>query len=81
MKRILTLIKNKTSLIIRLILSLGFLGHGLVSFGYSPSFNLHYNLINTINITDISTDSIIYIQAWFDIIPNIFLYELTNLNH
>ena len=66
-----TLIKNKTSLIIRLILSLAFLGHGLVSFGYSPSYSLHYNLINAINITNISTTSIIYIQAWFDIIISI----------
>lgn len=60
-------ISNHTNLIIRIVLSLAFLGHGLVSLGYSPSFSLHYNLIDAINFSSIETNFIVKVQAWFDI--------------
>jgi hypothetical protein len=60
--------------IFRFILSLAFLGHGLVSLNLSPSYNLHYNLIDVVNITSFSTKSLITFQAFFDISISIFLF-------
>ena len=66
-------IQNNTNLIIRTILSLAFLGHGLVSLGLSPSYSLHYNLIDIINFTNIPTHKIVEIQGWFDILISLLL--------
>ena len=60
--------------ILRFILSLAFLGHGLVSLNLSPSYNLHYNLIDAVNITSFSTQSLITFQAFFDITISVFLF-------
>ena len=65
--------QNSTNLFIRIILSLAFLGHGLVSLGLSPSYTLHYNLVQSINFTNISTDNIVEFQGWFDILVSLFL--------
>jgi uncharacterized membrane protein YphA (DoxX/SURF4 family) len=67
------LIQNRTSLFVRIILSLSFLGHGLISLGLSPSYDLHYNLIQSINFTNIPTNKIVYIQGWFDILISLLL--------
>tara|TARA_B100000902_G_scaffold67967_1_gene74104 strand:- start:14068 stop:14826 length:759 start_codon:yes stop_codon:yes gene_type:complete len=64
---------DNTSFIIRIILSLSFLGHGLVSLGFSPSYSLHYNLIESINITAFSSKIIVELQGWFDIIISLLL--------
>jgi len=61
------IILNNTNLIVRIILSLAFLGHGLVSLNLSDSYTLHYNLVKGINFTNISTADIVRLQAWFDI--------------
>ena len=66
-----SLLYNNTSYFIRVVLALAFLGHGLVSLGYSPSYSLHYNLIDVINITNIETKQIVQFQAWFDIVISI----------
>ena len=72
-------IQNRTNLFVRIILSLAFLGHGLVSLGYSPSYSLHYNLIDVINITNIETKQIVQFQAWFDIVISILLMLVKNI--
>lgn len=61
-------IKDNTSIVFRLILFLTFFGHGLVSFGFSPTYQLHYNLVEAINFTTLSTEMILTIQASFDIV-------------
>ena len=58
---------------VRLILSLTFFGHGLVSLGLSPSITLHVDLMESMNFTDIATSQLILVQAYFDIIISILL--------
>jgi len=58
---------HKSFIIIRLILCLSFLGHGLVSLGLSPSIELHLKLIDSVNFTSISNESLILLHAIFDI--------------
>ena len=65
--------KNNTNLVIRIILSLAFLGHGLVSLGLSPSYSLHHDLVDSINFTNISSHKIAAIQGWFDILISLIL--------
>ena len=66
-------LQNNTNLFLRIILSLSFLGHGLVSLNLSPSYTLHYNLVQSINFTNISTEKIVEFQGWFDIIISLLL--------
>jgi len=67
-----TILKN-TGLYVRVILSLAFLGHGLVSLNLSPSYTLHYNLIQGVNFTNIPTQNIVEFQGWFDILISVLL--------
>ena len=60
------ILKN-TNFYVRLILSLAFFGHGLVSLNLSDSYTLHYNLVQGINFTNIPTENLVEIQGWFDI--------------
>lgn len=68
-----TFIQNRTSLFLRIILSLSFLGHGLISLGLSPSYDLHYNLVQSINFTNMPTHKIVEFQGWFDILISLLL--------
>lgn len=67
------IILQNTNLFIRLILSLAFFGHGLVSLGYSSSYDLHYNLVQSINFTNISSHLIVELQGWLDILISALL--------
>lgn len=66
-------IRQNTSFIFRFILFLTFLGHGLVSFGYSPTYQLHQNLVEAVNFTAVSTDMILTIQATFDVVVAVLI--------
>lgn len=61
-------------LLLRLILCLVFFGHGLVSLNLSPSYILHYNLIDAVNFTCFSTQSLIIFHGFFDITISVFLF-------
>ncbi len=74
------IVKNNTALIIRIILSLVFLGHGLVSLGLSPSYSLHYSLVDGVNFTNIPTYKIVEFQGWVDILISLFLIIRCKLN-
>ena len=63
-----TFILENTNFYVRLILSLAFLGHGLVSLNLSDSYILHYNLIQAINFTSISSQKLVEFQGYFDIL-------------
>ena len=79
------IIKN-SNFYLRIVLFLAFLGHGLVSLNFSPSYILHYSIIDSINFLDISTHILLKVHACFDIIlafliifnfrSNIFLYSI-----
>lgn len=62
--------------VIRLSLFLTFFGHSLVSFGLSPSYSLHFKLVESINFLDLDTKSILYIHAFFDLVIAILLLTL-----
>jgi uncharacterized membrane protein YphA (DoxX/SURF4 family) len=68
-----TFILENTNFYVRLILSLAFFGHGLVSLNLSDSYILHYNLIQAINFTSISSQKLVEFQGYFDILVSIFL--------
>ena len=67
------IILENTNIYIRIILSLAFLGHGLVSLNLSDSYTLHYNLVQSINFTDFSTHKIVEFQGYFDIAVSVLL--------
>jgi len=81
------MIKNilgNTNLVVRIILCFTFLGHGLVSLGLSPSYDLHYNLVQSINFTNIPTHKIVEFQGWLDILISLLLiikFKLKNVLH
>lgn len=60
-------------LILRLVLAISFLGHGLVSFGFSPSISLHQKFISIANFTAISDDNLVLAHAVFDILMALLL--------
>ena len=62
------LIIENSNFYIRFVLFLTFLGHGFVSLGFSPSYSLHYNLLEGINFSDIETAQLLKAQAFLDII-------------
>ena len=66
-------ILSNTNLYIRVVLAFTFLGHGLVSLGFSPSIKLHENLIESINIFNVNSVYLLNIQACFDIIISFLL--------
>ena len=79
-----TFILENTNFYVRLILSLAFLGHGLVSLNLSDSYILHYNLIQAINFTSISSQKLVEFQGYFDILISIFLiinFKIKNRNN
>jgi hypothetical protein len=53
---------------VQFILSIAFLGHGLVSLGFSPSQALHLRLIDGVNFTGIDSMTILKIAGCFDLI-------------
>ena len=61
-------ITKNTVVVFRFILFLTFLGHGLVSLGYSPSSAFHFKLVDSINFTGLTTDLILQLQGGFDIV-------------
>lgn len=67
------LFKNNTRIIVRSILALAFLGHGLVSLGLSPSYDLHFSLVESINFTNIPTHKLVEIQGWWDLLITFLL--------
>jgi len=66
-------IQQNASFIFRFILFLTFLGHALVSFGYSPTYQLHQSLVEAVNFTGISTEMILNIQATFDVVVAVLI--------
>jgi hypothetical protein len=53
-------LKNKSEIIIRVVLFLTFFGHGLISLGHSKTYSLHYKLVSTLNFTGISNADILF---------------------
>ena len=54
--------------LVRFCLFLAFLGHSLVSFQLSPSYGLHYKLIDSVNFTTFDNGIILFTHAFFDLI-------------
>lgn len=59
--------------ILRIILALSFFGHGLVSFGLSPSLALHQKFISLVNFTSISDQTLLLIHGVFDVVIALLL--------
>ena len=73
-----TYIISNTDLIVRIILSFAFLGHGLVSLGLSPSYSMHYNLLDGVNFTNISNEILLNFHAYFDILIALLIIKFKN---
>ncbi len=61
-------IVENTIVFFRTMLFLVFLGHGLVSLGYSPGYELHYHIFDSINFFGIETARFLQFQGAFDIL-------------
>ncbi len=71
------LILNNTDMYIRIVLFFVFIGHGLVSLGFSPSQALHLKLVENFNWGMFSSNKILQIAGVFDIIIGFsFLFNL-----
>lgn len=57
-----------TVLAFRIILFLVFLGHGFVSLGFSPGYELHFRIFSAANIFNIDVASFLKYQGAFDIL-------------
>ena len=72
-------IKNINSrTLVRFCLFLGFFGHSLVSFKLSPSYGLHYKLIDSVNFTTFENSTILFVHAFFDLIIAFLILILDN---
>lgn len=61
-------ITSNTVMFFRIILFLVFLGHGLVSLGYSPGYQLHFNIFKAVNFINYDVATFLKYQGTFDII-------------
>lgn len=59
-------IAHNTNLIFRVILSLTFMGHGLVNLGLSPSITLHLNLVHAVFPESLDAQTVLYVFAAID---------------
>lgn len=77
MDKTLNFLRSKTTGYIRVVLFLAFLGHGLVSLGFSPGQSLHLKIITAINFTSLPSDDLVIAFGWFDIIISfLFLFNI-----
>lgn len=61
-------ILSNTIIFFRGMLFLVFVGHGFVSLGYSPGYELHYHIFDSINFGGIDTSTLLQFQGSFDIV-------------
>jgi uncharacterized membrane protein YphA (DoxX/SURF4 family) len=66
-QKILSAITQNTILYFRGILFLTFLGHGLVSLGYSTGYELHYRIFESVNFFHFNTAKCLTIIGWGDV--------------
>src|ERR1041385_7916682 len=62
-----SLITGNTVLYFRGILFLTFLGHGLVSLGFSPGYELHYHIFESVNAFNANPQKALYLLGSLDI--------------
>lgn len=67
-QRLHRLITQNTVIVFRFILFLVFLGHGFVSLGYSPGYQLHYHIFEAINFLGVQPALFLQLQGSFDIL-------------
>jgi uncharacterized membrane protein YphA (DoxX/SURF4 family) len=69
----LKLILNNAILFFRVVLFLTFLGHGLASLGYSGGYELHYRILESVNIFHLNTEKCLFILGCWDVFLAIFI--------
>lgn len=68
LQKLISHITGNTILVFRFILFMVFLGHGFVSLGYSPGYQLHYHIFNSVNIFNWDIAEFLKYQGAFDIV-------------
>ena len=63
---------ENTTLYFRGILFLSFLGHGLVSLGYSPGYELHYRIFESVRPTFESGGKLSLFKPVYEAVENFF---------
>ncbi|MES2620624.1 MAG: DoxX family membrane protein [Bacteroidota bacterium] len=66
-------VTGNTELVFRIILFLVFLGHGFVSMGYSPGYQLHYSIFSSVNVFNWDVARFLFYQGTFDIVLALFI--------
>ncbi len=61
-------VTRHTAPVFRFILFLVFLGHGFVSLGFSPGYELHYRIFESINVFNLDIRQVLQFQGSFDIV-------------
>ncbi len=73
MSNLIKYIKTNPVFIFRWVLFFAFLGHGLVSLGFSSSVKLHIALIHSVNFTPFSDISLLHFAGTFDVIVSFLI--------
>ena len=66
-------ITERTVLFFRGILFLVFVGHGFVSLGYSPGYELHYRIFESMNFLGFEAHTFLMYQGCFDIATGVLI--------
>jgi uncharacterized membrane protein YphA (DoxX/SURF4 family) len=66
--RIQSLVEQNAVIYFRGVLFLTFLGHGFVSLGFSPGYQLHYRIFESVNIFNLDIATALKVQGAMDII-------------
>ncbi len=68
LQRILGWVKENTVLCFRFVLFITFIGHGLVSLGFSNGYELHYRIFESVNVLHWDVETFLKIQGIMDLI-------------
>jgi uncharacterized membrane protein YphA (DoxX/SURF4 family) len=66
-RRIQTLIEDNTVIYFRVVLFFTFLGHGFVSLGFSPGYELHYRIFESVNVLNLDIGKVLQVLGSIDI--------------
>lgn len=68
LNKIKALFEDNTVLYFRIVLFFTFLGHGFVSLGYSPGYELHYRIFESVNIFHLDVENFLKVAGSIDVL-------------
>src|SRR4051812_12851553 len=66
--RVQSLVEDNTVIYFRVVLFFTFLGHGFVSLGFSPGYELHYRIFESVNVLNLDIAKVLQVLGSIDIL-------------